>query len=213
MALVGDDLATAVPVVLPTEAFQRTNAINCFTEAEITGVNGHGANPPVLRHGPHAGGAPNTHALRARRAMLLPPAAASDIISGSANGTYTLPGFWNTHVNPGLTSPVAAVQADWRPVAEWFRLASTNDNAGNSVIGIAPVHSPSPLVAQRLNTSPTACFWSFSFSTVAISGYGYSLFHSKAVIGKESTPKAICGVRGRHLRPCLLCLIIFNRNL
>ena len=48
VALVGDDLATAVPVVLPTEAFQHTNAINCFTEAEITGVNGHGANPPVL---------------------------------------------------------------------------------------------------------------------------------------------------------------------
>ena len=93
VALVGDDLATAVPVVLPSEAFQRTNAINCLTAAEITGVNGHGANPPVLRAGPHAGGVPNTHNLRARRAMLLPPATAGEIISGSVNGTYTLPGF------------------------------------------------------------------------------------------------------------------------
>ena len=49
-------------------------------------------------------------------AMLLPPAAAGEIISGSGNGTYTLPGFWNTHVDPGLTSPLAAVQADWLPL-------------------------------------------------------------------------------------------------
>ena len=33
VTLVGDDLATAVPVVLPSEAFQRTNHINCLTEA------------------------------------------------------------------------------------------------------------------------------------------------------------------------------------
>ena len=42
--------------------------------------------------------------------------------------------------------------------------------------------------------------------------HGYSLFHSKAVIGKESAPKAYCGVRGRHLRSWLLCLPIFNTN-
>ena len=46
VVLVGDDLATAVPVVLPNEAFQRTNAINCLTTAEITGVNGRGTNLP-----------------------------------------------------------------------------------------------------------------------------------------------------------------------
>ena len=88
--------------------------------------------------------------------MLLPPAEAGDIISGSVNGTYTLPGFWNTHVNPGLTSPLAAVQAAWRPVADWFCLASTNGNAGASAMGLAPVHSPSPMVAQHLNTSLTS---------------------------------------------------------
>ena len=79
---------------------------------EITGVNGHGANPPVLRSGPHAGGVANTHNIRARRAMLLPPAIAGEIIAGPANGTYTLPGFCNAHVSPGLTSPLVAVQAD-----------------------------------------------------------------------------------------------------
>ena len=88
--------------------------------------------------------------MRARRATLLPPAAAREIISGSANSTYTLPGFWNTHVSPGLTSRLAAVGF---PVAEWFRLVSTNDNASNFVMGLDPVHSPSPMVTQHLNTS------------------------------------------------------------
>ena len=50
------------------------------------------------------------------------------------------------------------------------------------------------------------------FSWTPDGDHGYSLFHSKALIGKESAPKAFCGVIGRHLRPCLLCLIIFNRN-
>ena len=59
---------------------------------------------------------------------------------------------------------------------------------------------------------PTIIYWLILASRHSTDIHGYSLFHSKAVIGKESAPKAICGVRGRHLRPWLLCLPIFNRN-
>ena len=59
---------------------------------------------------------------------------------------------------------------------------------------------------------PTTIYWLIVASTHSTDNHGYSLFHSKAVIGKESTPKAFCGVIGSHLRPRLLCLIIFNRN-
>ena len=59
---------------------------------------------------------------------------------------------------------------------------------------------------------PTIIYWLIVASLHSTDNHGYSLFHSKAVIGKESAPKAFCGVIGRHLRPCLLCLIIFNRN-
>ena len=59
---------------------------------------------------------------------------------------------------------------------------------------------------------PTIIYWLVAASLHSTDIHGYSLFHSKAVIGKESAPKAICGVRGRHLRAWLLCLPIFNRN-
>ena len=64
------------------------------------------------------------------------------------------------------------------------------------------------LVCQYLTEiMPTIIYWLIVASTHSTDIHGYSLFHSKAVIGKESAPKAFCGVR-----PCLLCLIIFNRN-
>ena len=54
---------------------------------------------------------------------------------------------------------------------------------------------------------PTIIYWLIVAPTHSTDNHGYSLFHSKAVIGKE-----FCGVIVRHLRPRLLCLIIFNRN-
>ena len=59
---------------------------------------------------------------------------------------------------------------------------------------------------------PTIIYWLLVASPHSTDNHGYSLLHSKAVIGKESAPKAFCGVIGRHLRPWLLCLPIFNRN-
>ena len=59
---------------------------------------------------------------------------------------------------------------------------------------------------------PTIIYWLIVASTHSTDIHEYSLFHSKAVIGKESALEAFCGVIGRRLRLCLLCLIIFNRK-
>ena len=60
---------------------------------------------------------------------------------------------------------------------------------------------------------PTIIFWLTVVSLHSRDNHGYSLFHIKAVIRKESAPKACCGVRGRQLRPWLLCLPIFNSDI
>ena len=42
---------------------------------------------------------------------------------------------------------------------------------------------------------PTIIYWLIVASPHSTDIHGYSLFHSKAVISKESAPKAFCGVR------------------
>ncbi len=55
VVLVGPDLATSVPVVLPDVAFQKLAPTDCNTTAYLTGPHAHGAGPPpILRTGPHA---------------------------------------------------------------------------------------------------------------------------------------------------------------
>ena len=151
VVLLGNDLATSVPIVLEPEAFSRCGDTRCLASAEIVGVNGHGANPIVYRHGPHAAGTANTNMLRARKAMLLPPTAAHHCVSHMDDGRYTLAGFWNAFVNPGITDANPAVQATWEPVREWFRVASTNDNANHSVLAVTPTVSGNPGHTLSLN--------------------------------------------------------------
>ena len=149
--LVGNDLASAVPVVLPAEAFQRTADRRCLTSDAIVGVNGHTAPAgPVLHSGPHAPGTADTSSIRVRRAMLLPPSASADILTGAPNGAYSLVGFWSNLIHPGLNDPDANVQALWGPVRDWFRAASTHDANGHSLNAITPVTSASPLIQARL---------------------------------------------------------------
>ena len=50
--LVGDKVDSAVPVVLPDDAFQRPAAFRSFDVATIIGATGHGAAPAVYRSGP-----------------------------------------------------------------------------------------------------------------------------------------------------------------
>ena len=150
--LVGNDLATAVDIVLPAESFQRTADVRALTTDEMTGANGHGtAGGAVVRFGPHGTGVANTTQLRARRAMLLPPSASGDILSGAPDGSYSLIGFWNTLVQPGVTDADADIQALWEPVRDWYRVACTNDNTGHSVLNIESIVTANPLHRARLN--------------------------------------------------------------
>ena len=85
------------------------------------------------------------------------------------------------------------------------------ESTPNAFCGVICAHGF--FVCQYLiEIMPTIMFWLLAASPHSTDIHEYSLFHSKAVIGKESTPKAFCGVIGRHLRPWLLCLPIFNRN-
>ena len=73
MVFVGDNLNTAIPVVLENVSTRRSNAAAAYNIAYITGPNGHGANPdPVLRFNHAAVGAAETDELRARPLFLLP---------------------------------------------------------------------------------------------------------------------------------------------
>ena len=84
--MVGNDLQTSIPVVLPHDAFGRTAENLCSTTAVITGPAGHAAGPPEHCDGPHIAGVADTNALRARRAMLMPRSLAPAILLGAVNG-------------------------------------------------------------------------------------------------------------------------------
>ena len=152
VVLNGNDLGTAIPLVLPQEAFQLTNNTRCLTLAEITGVNGHGAAPPTSRHGPHAPGTANTEEIRYRRALLLPAQDAALALTTSPNGRYTLIGFYNTFIAPKVADPDADVQAIGNRLSTWYRIACTNTTAGSTNVAVAPITSGDPIVNQRLNT-------------------------------------------------------------
>ena len=89
------------------------------------------------------------------------------------------------------------------------------ESAPKACCGVVGRHlRPSLLCCQYLiEIMPTIIFWLTVASPHSSDNHGYSLFHSKAVIRKESAPKAFCGVIGRHLRPWLLCLPIFNSDI
>ena len=151
VALVGNDLQASTPVVLPTAAFQRPAAFRASTKAVIVGGTMCSAGPPPLLHsGPHAGGAADTNELTIRRAMLLPPSAAHAVPAGRDDGRYSLIGFHNTLVQPGVTGLDAAVVALWDPVRTWWRGASASTAGRTTIPAIDPVTEASPVVSARL---------------------------------------------------------------
>ena len=88
--MLGNDLATTTPIWFNSVAFAHVNDTRCLTTAEIVGVNGHGANPVVIRSGPHANGAANTDLLNARPVMPMPPIASSALVRTADDGWITL---------------------------------------------------------------------------------------------------------------------------
>ena len=88
VVLVGNDLASAVPVVLPDEAFQRATQARCRNADVIAGNTMHTAAPPVLRDGPHAPTVGDASDIRVRRAMVVPPGTAHSFVSNVPNGRF-----------------------------------------------------------------------------------------------------------------------------
>ena len=121
----GDDINNSVPIVLPDDGFTRINATRCSTTAVLRGVTMQGAAPPVLRNGPHAGGAADTDQLRVRKVMLMPPAASQRLLDTDPVGCYGLSGFYQEFIHGPMNSGDAAQVALWTPVEEWWRAACT----------------------------------------------------------------------------------------
>ena len=60
--LVGNDLQSAIPVILPPSFLSLTNAANCYSTDYMTGANGHGtAAGPVYRFGTQPNGTVGTN--------------------------------------------------------------------------------------------------------------------------------------------------------
>ena len=91
VVLVGPNLATTVPVVLPDNKFQKRAATACHTTAYLIGPQGRGAGPPaVLRTGPHVVGDADTDAREERHMIILPTEWSQRAVENAPAGSYTL---------------------------------------------------------------------------------------------------------------------------
>ena len=123
--LVGADLATSVPVVLPADAWARTAETRIYTCDYMIGANGHAAAPAVYQF-PVAGAAvAEASEIQARPALVLPPATASTFLV-EATGRYTLQGFYARFIAAGMADPDAAVVARTTIIRDWWRFACTH---------------------------------------------------------------------------------------
>ena len=150
VVLVGDDLASAVPVVLPVAAFQRTNDTRCRNADVIAGNTMHTAAPPVLRDGPIAATVAEATEIRARRAMVVPPGMAHEFVA-TPGGRIGLAGLYTTFIQPAVTHADAAVQALGAPLRDWWRSACTNNGAGEAITRITPITAVGPATTMSLN--------------------------------------------------------------
>ena len=152
--LLGRHPDSYVPVTLPDDAFTRLANTHCLDIATIVGATGHGAAPPVVRTGGHAATDANVNTLRARRAHLLPPTIAAHAVGFHADGRYTLQSFYTQFVQGKHDSADAATAALWAETAIWFRMASTNTAAGNSVVRTLTIE---PAIPPHRNLLSAVC--------------------------------------------------------
>jgi hypothetical protein len=153
VGLVGGRLSAVVPVVFPDAFFTATTAAQALNTTAIQGINGHAAVPPVYRSGPHAAGTADTDSLRAQPLMIMPPILAGDALSNApSDGCYSLVGFFNTFSQPYLTSADPLVIVSITPLANWWRLTSTNIAGGNSIVSSTLTVVNIPCKQSWLNT-------------------------------------------------------------
>ena len=143
-ALMGNDHSTALMVTFPDESFGRITDARCLRIPHI--LTQLGAAPSVPYEGPHAGGTAETDLVSTRVVMVAPPSAAADLMRAAPHGSMSRANFLTNHIQTG----VAADAPTWEPVAEWFRVVSTIQNAGpppviygqvELVVGTTPAHS------------------------------------------------------------------------
>jgi hypothetical protein len=93
---------------------------------------------------------PTVNQIRVRRAVLLPPSFAATAVSYRNDGCLTLAAFYAQFVLSKHDSGVAAEAQMWSHMAQWFRLALTNNNTNDSVIRVVPVEPATPPVRMSL---------------------------------------------------------------
>jgi hypothetical protein len=81
---------------------------------------------------------------------MLPPSFAATAVSYRDDGRLTLAAFYAQFVLNKHDSAVAAELQMWGHVAQWFRLASTNNNADESIVRVVPVEPATPPVRMSL---------------------------------------------------------------
>jgi hypothetical protein len=148
VGVVGDNPNSSVSVVFSDDFLSVRVATRAKTVADI--VTDHGAIPALLRTGPHAAAVAGTEELRARPLMILPPQFAARFLTTSSDGRYSLNGFYNSFLLGPNASADAAEQALWRPLMEWWRLASTNIAGDVPCLSHALVPTGSPRDQARL---------------------------------------------------------------
>ena len=150
IVFVGDDFASAAPVLLPADSFNRPAAFAAYNVTYMTGANGHGNPAPVHRFDHQAIGTADTDELRCRRAMILPCEDASDFLSRVPAGIYTVQHFFNEFLRPHLGG-AQGIRDKWTPVEEWWRGACMNVNGGTeSKLAITATVSGLPASTQAL---------------------------------------------------------------
>ena len=161
VALLGNDLAGAVPVIIPATSFTLVADTSAHTLAHLVGPTGHAAAPPVFRTGPHVAGTADTTVLRARSVLVLPFYEGPRFLNEYPTGRIPLAAFHTRFLGPGLANADAGIQAQWAPVEAWYRLASTNmavparapPGAGHpGRLEIVPLVAGLPVHQQLLNT-------------------------------------------------------------
>ena len=149
--LVGNDLTSATPVVLPRSVFQRVHGLHAYNQAYIEGANGL-TNPTgaVSRFDRVAAATNDTTEVSVRRFGLVPPYLNTAALSTSATGQYSFPAFYANFIGPELTAGgdrAAAVEH----LAYFYQAAMMKTTGSdNSAVVVTPATSGSPVHNRAL---------------------------------------------------------------
>ena len=149
VVFIGDNLATALPVVLPDTVYTNLQGTRARRFPHMLGGQGFAAATPVVRFDIPDPSETEADELRARGIFVLPHDQNIDALTTNSNGRYTNAEFYQAFIDPGLNGDPAAIAAV-TPLAHWFRLHCTNDNNGDGVNHVTPIEGGTPPQKQVL---------------------------------------------------------------